>query len=139
RGIYVGFTQPNVIGNYRRKGIIPDINEKIVYLFKICNNEVHLITRSDITSIEQLRGKKVNFNVAGSGSQLTAQDLFSLLGIQVEEVNIRQQDALEKMKTGEIAGTVALAGKPGPPLVKLKAKDGFPMPTLPYKPAQAGG
>src|SRR5262245_55221533 len=90
RGIDVGFTQSNVLGHYRRHGLISDLAERIYYLFKICNNEVHLITRSDITSIEQLRGKKVNFNVTGSGSQLTAQDLFTLLGIKVEEVNIRQ-------------------------------------------------
>jgi len=138
RGIDVGFTQSNVLGHYRRHGLISDLAERISYLFKICNNEVHLITRSDITSIEQLRGKKVNFNVTGSGSQLTAQDLFTLLGIKVEEVNIRQQDALEKMKTGEIAGTVALAGKPAPPLVKLRAKDGFRMLTIPYNRAMAG-
>src|SRR5215813_12457372 len=137
-GIDVGFTQSNVLGNYRRKGLIPDLTEKISYLFKICNNEVHLIVRSDITSIEQLRGKKVNFNVTGSGSQLAAQTLFSLLKIPVEEVNIRQQDALEKMKTGEIAGTVALAGKPAPPLAKLKAKDGFRMLTIPYNSSMAG-
>src|SRR5262249_57247001 len=110
----------------------------IVYLFKICNNEVHLITRSDITSIEQLRGKKVNFNVEGSGSQLTAQDLFTLLGIQVQEVNMRQQDALEKMKTGEVVGTVALAGKPAPPITKLKAKDGYRLLPIPYNKSMAG-
>jgi TRAP-type uncharacterized transport system substrate-binding protein len=138
RGIDVGFTQSVVLGNYRRKGLIPDLAEKISYLFKICNNEIHLIVRSDITSIEQLRGKKVNFNVTGSGSQLAAQDLFTLLGIKVEEVNIRQQDALEKMKTGEIAGTVALAGKPAPPLAKLKANDGFRMLAIPYNGSMAG-
>jgi TRAP-type uncharacterized transport system substrate-binding protein len=136
-GIDVGFTQSNVLGHYRRKGLIPDVNDKIVYLFKICNNEVHLITRADITSIEQLRGKKVNFNVEGSGSQLTAQDVFGLLGIQVREVNLRQQDALEKMKTGEIAATVALAGKPVPPLLKLNPKE-FRLLPIPYNKSMAG-
>jgi len=138
RGIDIGFTQSNVLGHYKRKGLIPDMLEKIVYLFKICNNEVHLITRSDITSIEQLRGKKVNFNVEGSGSQLTAQDLFTLLGIQVQEVNMRQQDALEKMKTGEVVATVALAGKPAPPITKLKAKDGYRLLHIPYNKSMAG-
>src|SRR5262249_56678162 len=88
--------------------------------------------------IEQLRGKKVNFNVEGSGSQLTAQDLFTLLGIQVQEVNMRQQDALEKMKTGEVVGTVALAGKPAPPITKLKAKDGYRLLPIPYNKSMAG-
>src|SRR5206468_763751 len=104
RGVDLGFIQSNVLGSYRRKGLIPDINEKIVYLFKVCNLEIHIITRSEITSVQQLRGKKVNFNQEGSGTQLTAQDLFSYLGVQVEEVNLRQGDALEKLKTGEIAG-----------------------------------
>jgi TRAP-type uncharacterized transport system substrate-binding protein len=138
RGIDTGFIQSNVLGSYVRKGLIPDLKEKIVYLFKVCNLEIHLITRSDITSVEQLRGKKVNFNQAGSGTQLTAQDLFTLLGIQVEEVNMRQPDALEKLKTGEIAGVVALTGKPSPQLVKLKAKDGFRMLPIPFDQRMVG-
>jgi hypothetical protein len=95
RGIDMGFVQSNVLGYYRRNGLIPDISDKISYLFKVCNLEIHIITRSDITSVEQLRGKKVNVNQAGSGTQLTAMDLFSFLGIKVEEVNMRQNDAFE--------------------------------------------
>jgi TRAP-type uncharacterized transport system substrate-binding protein len=136
-GIDLAFTESNVLEDYRRKGLIPDLMDKIVYVLKISNNEVHIIAASDITSIEQLRGKKVNFNVAGSGSQLTAQEVFADLGIQVEEVNMRQTDALEKIKTGEIAATVALAGKPAPPLVKLKAKDGYHLLAIPYNKAMA--
>src|SRR5882672_10655873 len=112
RGIDMGFIQSNVLGHYRRKGLVPDLTEKIVYLFKICNNEIHIITRSDITSVEQLRGKKVNFNQVDSGAQVSAQDLFGYLGVEVQEVNLRQNDALEMLKNGEIAATIALAGKP---------------------------
>jgi uncharacterized protein len=125
RGVDMGFVQSNVLGYYRRNGLIPDISDKIAYLFKVCNLEIHIITRSDITSVEQLRGKKVNVNQAGSGTQLTAMDLFSFLGLKVEEVNLRQNDAFEKLKTGEIAATVALTGKPSREIAKLKAKDGF--------------
>jgi len=125
RGIDLGFVQSNVLGHYRRNGLINDIAEKIAYLFKVCNLEIHVIARSDITSIEQLRGKKVNFNQAGSGTQLTAIDLFTLLGIKVEEVNMRQPDAFEKLKNGEIAATVALTGKPSREIAKLRSKDGF--------------
>jgi len=125
RGIDMGFVQSNVLGYYRRNGLIPDISDKIAYLFKVANLEIHVITRSDITSVEQLRGKKVNVNQAGSGTQLTAMDLFSFLGLKVEEVNMRQNDAFEKLKTGEIAATVALTGKPSREIAKLRAKDGF--------------
>jgi TRAP transporter TAXI family solute receptor len=132
RGIDLGFVQSNVLGYYRRNGLIPDISDKIAYLLKVCNLEIHIITRSDITSIEQLRGKKVNVNQAGSGTQLTAMDLFSFLGLKVEEVNMRQNDAFEKLKTGEIAATVALTGKPSREIVKLKSKDGFRILPIPF-------
>jgi uncharacterized protein len=138
RGVDMGFIQSNVLGSYRRKGLIPDINEKIVYLFKVCNLEIHIITRSEITSVQQLRGKKVNFNQEGSGTQLTAQDLFAYLGVQVEEVNLRQGDALEKLKTGEIAGVVLLTGKPAPAVTKLKAKDGYRILQIPFDKKMVG-
>jgi uncharacterized protein len=132
RGIDMGFVQSNVLGYYRRNGLIPDISDKISYLFKVCNLEIHIITRSDITSVEQLRGKKVNVNQAGSGTQLTAMDLFSFLGIKVEEVNMRQNDAFEKLKNGEIAATVALTGKPSREIAKLKSKEGFRILPIPF-------
>jgi uncharacterized protein len=132
RGIDMGFIQSNLLGHYRRKNLISDLADKISYIFKVCNNEIHVIARSDITSVEQLRGKKVNFNQVDSGAQISALDLFGYLGIQVQEVNLRQNDALEKMKTGEIAATVALAGKPAPAIAALKAKDGFRMLPIPF-------
>jgi TRAP-type uncharacterized transport system substrate-binding protein len=134
----MGFVQSNVLGHYRRKGLIPDLNDKITYLFKVCNLEIHIITRSDITSVQQLRGKKVNVNQAGSGTQLTAQDLFGHLGIQVEEVTLRQNDALEKLKTGEIAAVLALTGKPSPAIAKLKASDGYRILPIPFDKAMLG-
>lgn len=125
RGIDLGFVQSNVLGHYRRNNLIADISEKIAYVFKVCNLEIHVVARSDIKSIEQLRGKKVNFNQVGSGTQLTAIDLFTLLGIKVDQVNMRQNDAFEKLKRSEISATVALTGKPSREIAKLKSKDGI--------------
>src|SRR5215467_8244064 len=68
RGIDMGFVQSNVLGYYRRNNLIPDISNKIAYLFKVCHLEIYIVLLSDITSVDQLRGKKVNFNQAGSGT-----------------------------------------------------------------------
>jgi TRAP-type uncharacterized transport system substrate-binding protein len=120
RGIDMGFTRTNILGAWRRSGEIPDLADKIVYIFKVCNEEENLIARSDITSIEQLRGKKVNFNQVGSGTQLSARDIFARFKIEVEETNFKEGDALEKLKNGEIAAVFATAGKPSPVLRGLK-------------------
>ena len=52
-----------------------------------------------------LRGKTVNFSDAGSGTQLSARDVFKRLNIKVKEVNIGQADAYEAMKRNEMAAT----------------------------------
>jgi TRAP transporter TAXI family solute receptor len=138
RGVDMGFIQSNVLGHYRRKGLIGDLAEKIVYVLKICNNEIHIVARAGMKSVEELRGKKVNFNQVDSGAQVSAQDLFGYLGIEVQEVNLRQNDALEMLKNGEIAATIALAGKPAPALAKLKAKDGYRILAVPYDKRMGG-
>src|SRR5262245_65734543 len=91
---------------------------------KISNDEVHLVTRSDITSLEQLRGRKVNFNSKGSGSQMTARDIFTGLNIDDEEVNLGPADAFAKLAKREIAAALLTSGKPATAVAKLKSSDG---------------
>ncbi len=139
RGIDMGFTRSNILGHWRRSGEIPDIADKIVYILKVFNEEENLLVKDpSITSIEQLRGKKVNFNQVGSGTQMSAQDIFSAFKIQIEETNLREGDALEKLKNGEIAAMVATAGKPSPVLRRLKGSEGYHIVPIPLKDSMIG-
>jgi uncharacterized protein len=51
-------------------------------------------------------------------------DVFKRMSMKVEEVNVPQIDALEKLKNGEIAATVLIAGKPARLMSHLKLEDG---------------
>jgi TRAP-type uncharacterized transport system substrate-binding protein len=131
RGIDMAFTRTNILGHWRRSGEIPDLNEKIVYIFKLGNEEENIIVRDPaITTMEHLRGKKVNFNQVGSGTQMSARDIFAHFKIEIQETNLREGDALQKLKDGEIAGLVASAGKPSPVLRGLK--DGYHLVPIPF-------
>jgi uncharacterized protein len=139
RGVDLGITQVNLLGYYKRNNLIGSIDDRIVYIAKLFNEEMHLIVRADsgITSVEQLAGRKVNFSDVGSGTQLATRDIFARLGISAEEVNMGQADAFEKLKSGEIAASVLIAGKPAGSVGKLKAADGFRILPMPYpKPLQ---
>jgi len=139
RGIDMGFTRSNILGHWRRSGEIPDVNDKLVYILKVFNEEENLIVKDpSITSIEQLRGKKVNFNQVGSGTQMSAQDIFSAHKVQIEETNLREGDALEKLKNGEITAVVATAGKPSPVLRRLKGSEGYHIVPIPLKDTMIG-
>ena len=135
KGIDLGITQSAILNSYRKSGEIGAFDDKIVYLTKLFNEEMHLIVRSDsgISMIDQLAGRKVNFSDVGSGTQLSAREIFSKLEIQVQEVNLPQGDAIEKLKTGEIAATILIAGKPTGSTQRLRAADGFRILPVPYR------
>src|SRR5262249_21524972 len=132
RGIDLGFTISNVRGYYRRSGELGDLEDKLVYIMKISNDEIHLVTRSYVTNLQQLRGRKVNFNSNGSGTQMTARDIFTGLNIDVEEVNLAPADAFAKLANGEIAATVLTSSKPAAAIAPLKASEGYRLLPVPY-------
>jgi uncharacterized protein len=134
KGIDIGLTQVSILNNFRRVNDtlgVPN-DDKIVYVTKLFNLEVHLVGRSNIKSIDQLKGQKVNLDELGSGTNYSMRDVFKRLGIEVQEVNLPQNLALEKVKTGEIAATVLVAGKPTLSMSRLRFSDGFKFVPIPY-------
>jgi uncharacterized protein len=140
KGVDLGITQSVLLNGFRKSNEIGPIDSQIVYLAKLFNEEMHLIVRenSGITSIDDLAGKKVNFSDIGSGTQLSSRDIFDKLGIKAVEVNMGQADAFEKLKSGEIAATILIAGKPAASMASLQAAQGFRILPVPFrKPLQA--
>lgn len=133
RGIDIGLTQTNVLNSFRRSNErLGKFDDKIVYIAKLFSEEVHLVAKSNITSIEQLRGLKVNFDAKSSGTSFSMRDLFNSLNIEVQEVSLTQIEALEKVKSGEIAATALVAGKPVRQMSKLNRTDGLHLVPIPY-------
>jgi TRAP-type uncharacterized transport system substrate-binding protein len=133
KGVDIGLTQTSILNNFRRSNErMGQRDDKIVYIAKLFNEEVHLVARAGITSIEQLRGLKVNLDVKGSGTSYSMRDLFKALGIEVEEVSLSQVEALEKVRSGEIAATALIAGKPVRLMSQLTGNDGLHFVPIPY-------
>src|SRR5579863_2201950 len=135
KGIDLGITVTSVLGKFRRSGELGDISDKIDYITKLSDDDMHVMVRADsgITSLDQLSGKKVNFSDMGSATEVSAGDVFERLGIKPVEVNMGQADAYEKMKTGEIAATIQFGAKPAPAIAKLRAGDGIRLLPVPYE------
>jgi len=133
KGIDIGLTQTSILNNFRRSNErMGQTENKIVYIAKLFNEEVHLVARSNITSVMQLKGLKVNLDAKGSGTSYTMRDIFKALGIEIEEVSMSQTEAFEKLKSGEIAATILIAGKPVRSMSKLGRTDGLHFVPVPY-------
>ncbi len=131
KGIDIGIVQSDVLNLMKRSGAHRDIETRIHYITKLHNEEFHLISASGFSDIKQLARRKVNFGVKGSGTAMTAAAVFESLGVKVEAVHYDQALALEKVRKGEVAATVYVAGKPAPAISELKRRVGFRLLPIP--------
>jgi uncharacterized protein len=133
RGIDMGITQANVLKYYARTGELgSNFIDQVVYITKLFNEEVHIVVTDPVTDIKQLSGKTVNLGEPGSGTAITAKLLLEALGINVQESHFADADAIEKLKSGEIAAAIFMAGKPAPVMGYLKGADGLKLLSIPY-------
>jgi TRAP transporter TAXI family solute receptor len=134
RGIDVAIVQSDVLAYVKREKKFPGIENRIQYITKLYNEEVHVLGGKGIDSIKDLAGKKVNFDVEGSGTYMTASLIFDALHIKVEPVSHDQALALQMVRSGEIAGLVYVAGKPARLFRDLKPSDGVKFLAVPLTP-----
>lgn len=135
KGIDVGIVQSDVLAYAKRERLLPNLDRRVKYITKLYNEEMHILAAPDVTRIEDLAGRKVNFDVQGSGTHMTASLVFDMLGIKVEPQGNDQSLALEKLRRGEIAAMAYVAGKPTRLFRDLKAGDGLHFLSIPMSAA----
>jgi uncharacterized protein len=101
-----------------------NIEQRVNYITKLYNSEFHVVARNDIKGYDDLRGQKVNFNLKDSQTEVTAEIVFKLLDIEVQRSNYDNDEAIKKLRDGEISAMIILSGAPQAALAKLRKEDG---------------
>jgi TRAP-type uncharacterized transport system substrate-binding protein len=125
RGIDLAILQDDVLNYARQQNLFPGIEYRITYVAKLYNEEFHLLARRDIRNVADLANQKVNVDLRGAGTEITASQLFNLLRIPIVAANDDQEVALDKLRRGEIAALAFVAGKPAPLFRGLDAQSGL--------------
>jgi uncharacterized protein len=108
----------------RNPQLYTDIEQRVQYIAKLYNSEFHVLARNDVQSYDDLRGKKVNFNLKDSQTEVTADIVFNKLNIDVDRSYYDNDEAIKRLRNGEISAMIILTGAPQAALVKLTANDG---------------
>jgi TRAP-type uncharacterized transport system substrate-binding protein len=132
RQVDVAVTQSDVFEYFRTQRKISNLEYRVNYIVRLPVSEMHVLARTDITKLEDLKGKKVSFGPAGSASSLTGTIVFQRLGIQVEQVLYDNPTALQKLKTGELAALVRVIGRPIDFFAKIPANSGLHFVPIPF-------
>jgi TRAP-type uncharacterized transport system substrate-binding protein len=123
RGVDAAIINTDALDDYKTQ--VPLIKGRLVYILSLFPSELHIFVRPEIRSLEDLRGKKVNFNTQGTAAAYSGPLIFSRLGLDVEKMFIPHQVALEQMKRGEISAVVFVTSKPVDAFLKGRWDPGF--------------
>src|SRR5579872_6823564 len=137
KGVDVAFTQSDVFEYFRTQRKTPNLANRVHYIVRFPISEMHVLARTDVQSLQDLRGKKVSFGPAGTAASLTGSIVFQRLGIEVQQVLIDNASALQKLKSGEIDALVRVIGKPVDFFVKIPPNSGLHLVPIPFTKAFA--
>jgi TRAP-type uncharacterized transport system substrate-binding protein len=130
-GIDLAFLQTDTLEYLKDDPQIAAIKRKVRYITVMFSEEISIVARSEINSLQDLAGKKVSINAKGTAAAVTAPLIFKRLGIPAilehEESNI----AIERMRAGDLAAHVFLLAKPARPVAQLKG-DGLRILPIPF-------
>ena len=126
KGIEMGVVDEDNLQLLKKRDprLYANIEQQVQYITKLYNSEFHVVARNYIKSYEDLRGKKVNFNLKDSQTEVTADIIFRMLKIDVERSNFDNDEAIKRLRNGEISAMIILTGAPQAALVKLVKEDG---------------
>jgi TRAP transporter TAXI family solute receptor len=138
KGVDVGFVQSDALTYARQHNMFPgELTRKISYIAALYNEEVHVLGRRDITRLEDLNGARVNVDVVGSGSAMTAEILLEALGIKAKIEHEKQINGVQELKRGDIAAIIHVGGAPIPLLADIAGDSGIHFLPIAYTPALA--
>ena len=83
RGVDTAIINSDALEEYKIQ--VPEIQRRITYLLNLFPSELHIFVRPEIESLQDLAGKKVNFNTQGTAAAYSGPLIFSRLGINVRK------------------------------------------------------
>lgn len=125
RGIDIALVQSDVLDFYRRQNYYPGIENRLRIIGKLYNEEMHILAPTSIQSLAELEGKRVNFGKPTSGTFMTTDNVFAQLGIRVEVTSYGNEEALRRLKAGDLQALTRITGAPNGLFDDLTPQDGI--------------
>ena len=129
-GVQLAIVQSDLlafVGDQHANPALARIAQGIRLVFPLYDEEVHVLARRELGTLDALTGKRVAIGREGSGTYLTARLLFKLAGITPAEVVASDgAEALSRLRTGAIDAMVSVIAQPiGRFRTDVKAEDGL--------------
>lgn len=113
-GVDLAIVQADVMQAYKNSGRISNILNELRYISFLYNEEVHVVTlkNSNLNYVRDLNNKKVVIGPSGSGTELTSINIFSILELNVNKINLPYDIAFKKLLNHQIDAIILVGGQP---------------------------
>ena len=125
RGVDLAIINSDSMEEYRIQ--LPEVRQHVNYLLNLFPSELHVFVRPEIQNLQDLAGKKVNFNTLGTAAAYSGPLIFSRLGIDIDKTFNPHPVALQQMRKGEndVAAVVFITSKPVDAFLRGQWEPGF--------------
>jgi TRAP transporter TAXI family solute receptor len=127
KGLDMGIVDSGFMQAYKEKDpvLYANVGNRVQYIAKLLNSELHMLAPKSVKSFEDLRGKKVNFWKPASVTAAVTASVFKLLEIEVQPTYLDADAALNALKNGEIDAISRMGGAPQADYDKVTQQDGW--------------
>ena len=102
----LGISTVQILNSLKASGEFgPNLDRQIAYISPLTVETLHILVGPETKSLQDLKGKKVSFNVKGSGTARFGPWVLKSLGLEVADANqvhLSQGDAIQAILKGEL-------------------------------------
>jgi len=131
----IAILQSDVMALYLRTSPKPGIQSQIQYVAKLYSEEFHVLSRMQFMCLADLNGRRVSFGPKDSGAAVTAETVFSANNISADPLHLDHEEAIERLKKGELDALVYVGGKASRAFDGISHKDKVHFLDVEYLPA----
>jgi len=123
RNVDMGFVVSDALEFVKKEYDVPNIDQRVSYIVKLFNNDLHIVARKNIKTIYDLAGKKI-MSERNLG-YFSVRTIFDRLNIAAD-VDFKTDDAggLQKFLNGDADAWIVSAGKVAPIIRNIKNDEG---------------
>jgi uncharacterized protein len=140
RGVDLALVPANVLVDANTSATFgPGLPQRLTYITHLYGEEVHFVVGPAVRSFEQLRGRKIAVAPEDGNAEFTVRDMLRRLKVEAEVIRIAPADAIDDVRSGEVAALVLTGGKPLRFVAGLPKDGSLRLLALPFAPALGDG
>jgi TRAP transporter TAXI family solute receptor len=135
KAVDIAIVQSDALARFLKISRQPGLQSRMQYLAKLYSEEFHVLSRMQFLCLQDLSGRRVSFGPKDSGMAITAEAVFEANNIPVDPLYLDHEEAIDRLKRGELDAIVYVGGKPSRAFDRITHKDKVHFLDVEYLPA----